>query len=119
MAQSKNSGNSSSSGKSSGGSSSRSTGGQDKPRNAADQQVPADDKTSAQLAEEAEQAAGQVQEAVDAETERGYLGGKADPTPNEHYTVDGVTSGKPTPESDRALAEETGSGRFRGAAESK
>lgn len=30
--------------------------------------------------------------------EVGYLGTKVDPTPNESYTVDGVTSGAETPE---------------------
>lgn len=30
--------------------------------------------------------------------EKGYIGEQADKTPNEHYTVAGVTSGKPTPE---------------------
>jgi hypothetical protein len=29
---------------------------------------------------------------------QGFIGSQADDTPNEHYTVAGVTSGKPTPE---------------------
>jgi hypothetical protein len=29
---------------------------------------------------------------------KGFIGEQADETPNEHYTVAGVTSGKPTPE---------------------
>lgn len=41
-----------------------------------------------------------AQEAMDAEHERGYRGVAVDPTPNEHYTVAGVTAGKPTPETD-------------------
>lgn len=44
--------------------------------------------------------ADQVQEAVDQETERGFRGIEVDPTPNENYTVAGVTSGAPTPETD-------------------
>jgi hypothetical protein len=42
----------------------------------------------------------EVQEKVDAETEKGLHGVKVDPTPDEHYTVNGVLAGKPTPESD-------------------
>lgn len=45
-----------------------------------------------------------VQEAVDEETERGYNGTEVDPTPNENYTLQGVTSGKPTPETDEKAA---------------
>lgn len=39
-----------------------------------------------------------VQETFDAASERGFFGQKADPTPRENYTLRGVTSGKPTPE---------------------
>jgi hypothetical protein len=42
----------------------------------------------------------EVQKNKDAEEDQGFHGVKVDPTPNEHYTVDGVTSGKPTPETD-------------------
>ncbi len=42
----------------------------------------------------------ELQAAVDAAEEKGYLGVKVDPTPNENYTVAGVTSGAPTPETD-------------------
>jgi hypothetical protein len=35
---------------------------------------------------------------MDEETEKGYRGTKVDPTPDSHYTVDGVLAGKPTPE---------------------
>lgn len=45
-----------------------------------------------------------VQDAVDEETERGFNGVEVDPTPNENYTLDGVTSGKPTPETDEKAA---------------
>lgn len=48
----------------------------------------------------------QVQETVDAEQERGFRGVDVDPTPNEAYTVQGVTSGAPTPETDDDAAEE-------------
>jgi hypothetical protein len=48
--------------------------------------------------------ADQVQAAVDAETAAGYHGVVPDPTPNSHYTVAGVTAGKPTPETDAAQA---------------
>lgn len=49
--------------------------------------------------------AGQVQAAVDVETEQGFRGVEVDPTPNENYTVAGVTSGAPTPETDAEAAE--------------
>lgn len=41
-----------------------------------------------------------------AEQEAGGRGDFTDPTPNENYTVAGVTSGAPTPETDEALAAE-------------
>lgn len=44
--------------------------------------------------------ADQVQEKVDEENEQGFRGTEVDPTPNENYTVAGVTSEKPTPETD-------------------
>jgi hypothetical protein len=33
--------------------------------------------------------------------EKGYFGDNPDPTPNDNYTLTGVTSGAPTPETDR------------------
>lgn len=54
----------------------------------------------------------EVQAKMDEEQEKGYRGQKVDPTPNANYTVAGVTSGAPTPETDPALAAKTGSGRF-------
>lgn len=39
-----------------------------------------------------------VKEAVAKESEQGFRGQRTDPTPNENYTVKGVTSGAPTPE---------------------
>jgi hypothetical protein len=48
------------------------------------------------------------------ERAQGFRGTGVDSTPNEHYTVAGVTSGKPTPETDHAQAkkvrEESGIG---------
>jgi hypothetical protein len=43
----------------------------------------------------------ELQERVDEAEAKGYYGVEADPTPDEHYTVQGVTAGKPTPETDR------------------
>ncbi len=37
---------------------------------------------------------------------QGFRGVEIDPTPNENYTVAGVTSGKPTPETDVNAAKE-------------
>jgi hypothetical protein len=48
---------------------------------------------------------GEVQQQADQETELGFRGIEADPTPNENYSVAGVTSGKPTPETDKAQAQ--------------
>lgn len=53
----------------------------------------------------AEQAVAEVQKTVDAAGEQGFYGKTADPTPRENYTVAGVTSGAPTPETDEAAAE--------------
>lgn len=53
----------------------------------------------------ADKAAAEVQKRADQETEQGFRGVEADPTPNEHYTVAGVTSGKPTPETDQGQAD--------------
>lgn len=56
----------------------------------------------------------EVQSKMDEETEKGFRGVKVDPTPNENYTVAGVTSGKPTPETDPKMAQEAGSTKFTG-----
>lgn len=52
-----------------------------------------------------------VQSIVDEETRKGFRGvaEAVDPTPNENYTVAGVTSGKPTPETDEEQAKKAGS----------
>ncbi len=56
----------------------------------------------------------QLQETFDRETEQGFRGFEVDPTPNENYTVAGVTKGLPTPETDaeaaRTARQETGMG---------
>jgi hypothetical protein len=43
----------------------------------------------------------EVQAKFDEAAEKGYFGEVPDSTPNENYTLKGVTSGKPTPETDR------------------
>lgn len=48
--------------------------------------------------------AAEVQAKVDAENEQGFSGTRVDPTPLENYTLDGVTSDKPTPETDEKAA---------------
>ncbi|MEU7597284.1 hypothetical protein AB0B79_30270 [Streptomyces sp. NPDC039022] len=58
------------------------------------QDAPADDP----VAKEVQYAAATAQE-------QGFYGVETDPTPNEHYTVAGVTAGKPTPETDPEAAE--------------
>ena len=40
--------------------------------------------------------------------EAGYFGKVTDPTPNENYTVEGVASGAPTPETDAEAARAAG-----------
>lgn len=56
----------------------------------------------------------EAQERADVETEQGFRGTEVDPTPNEAYTVSGVTKGLPTPETDiesaRKAREATGLG---------
>jgi hypothetical protein len=42
---------------------------------------------------------------IEEATELGFYGTEVDPVPNEHYTLAGVTSGKPTPETDAEVAE--------------
>src|SRR4051812_6257363 len=42
----------------------------------------------------------QVSDAVAVEQDQGFRGVEVDPTPNEAYTLAGVTSGQPTPETD-------------------
>jgi hypothetical protein len=67
----------------------------------------------------ADAASEQVQQQVQQEQEQGFRGVEIDPTPNEAYTVAGVTSGQPTPETDPEQAATVGSTRFRGSAEER
>lgn len=50
--------------------------------------------------------AAEVQARTDEELEQGFRGVEVDTTPNENYTVQGVTAGKPTPETDDGQAEQ-------------
>jgi hypothetical protein len=43
----------------------------------------------------------EVQAKFDEAAAKGYFGTTPDATPNENYTLKGVTSGKPTPETER------------------
>lgn len=53
-----------------------------------------------------EQSLTDIQAKADQETAQGFRGAEVDPTPNENYTVAGVTSGAPTPETDVDAAKE-------------
>ncbi|MEW5658350.1 hypothetical protein ABGT92_23890 [Streptomyces cinereoruber] len=53
-----------------------------------------------------DEVAAAVQRATDKAQEQGFYGVESDPTPNEHYTVAGVTEGLPTPETDKDAAAE-------------
>lgn len=48
----------------------------------------------------------EVTAAVNKAEDKGFLGVEVDVTPNSAYTVQGVTSGAPTPETDAAAADE-------------
>jgi hypothetical protein len=48
----------------------------------------------------------EVQAKADEDAARGFRGVEVDPTPNENYSVAGVTSGAPTPETDDDAADE-------------
>lgn len=53
----------------------------------------------------ADQSTAEVQKRFDEDEARGFRGVETDPTPNEAYTIAGVTSGAPTPETDDDAAE--------------
>lgn len=55
-----------------------------------------------------------MQDAEDEVTELGFRGVEVDTTPNEHYTVAGVTAGLPTPETHPEQAAKVGSRKFEG-----
>ncbi len=75
-------------------------------------QEPNEERASTeQPAEQPQQAeqdgtAQQLQAQVNQEQEQGFRGVEVDPTPNEAYTIRGVTSGQPTPETDAGAARE-------------
>lgn len=54
-----------------------------------------------QLSGDAKAAVGDVDEKMNEAADKGYFGYSPDPTPPENYTLQGVTSGKPTPETER------------------
>jgi hypothetical protein len=60
--------------------------------------VPTFDDGVGEVDEKVNPAQDELQETVDEAEDKGYLGIKADPTPDHHYTVAGVLAGKPTPE---------------------
>jgi hypothetical protein len=57
------------------------------------------------MAKKDDSGASEVQAKVDAENAQGFRGKRVDPTPLENYTLEGVTSGKPTPETDEKAAD--------------
>jgi|SRR5690349_2499866 len=68
--------------------------------------TPAGQKAKADAAKADKSVAAGPQEVVDKETDQGFRGIEVDSTPNEAYTLAGVTSGMPTPETDEAQAEQ-------------
>lgn len=54
----------------------------------------------------AEQLKGDLPQRVEEAQAKGYFGSVPDPTPNEAYTLSGVTSGAATPETDEQAAED-------------
>lgn len=56
------------------------------------------DKNASTDSTPAENTASAIQKVVDEADAKGYYGKTADETPREHYSVAGVTAGKPTPE---------------------
>lgn len=62
---------------------------------------------STQPVESPPEADPQVAARMGVETAQGFRGTEVDSTPNENYTVAGVTSGKPTPETEREAGTRT------------
>ena len=56
--------------------------------------------TTNETAPDADLGQEEVAERIAQEQAQGYVGTVTDPTPNENYTLAGVTSGAPTPETD-------------------
>lgn len=59
-----------------------------------------DSKPASQAVPPGDKTAEKIQREMDEATEQGFIGVEVDQTPNENYTVQGVTSGAPTPETD-------------------
>lgn len=59
------------------------------------------DGTEGQADQKVNPAQDELQRRVNDAEAKGFYGVEADPTPDSHYTIEGVTSGKPTPETDR------------------
>jgi hypothetical protein len=76
------------------------------PKNDHPENSPAGQKAKADAVTADTQVASGPQDAVDRETAQGFRGVEVDPTPNENYTLAGVTSGAPTPETDDGAAED-------------
>lgn len=57
----------------------------------------------------------EVQSKADVALAQGFDGARTDPTPLEHYTLQGVVSGKPTPETHYDAAVEALNARVAGA----
>lgn len=53
-----------------------------------------------------------LQTRADERNEQGFIGVEVDETDNKAYTVEGVTAGMPTPETDADAAKEAGSAKF-------
>lgn len=66
---------------------------------------PAGQKTKQDAVEADSSVSDQVADAIAQETSQGFRGVEVDPTPNENYTLAGVTSDAPTPETDVDAAE--------------
>jgi hypothetical protein len=58
-----------------------------------------------QMATKKDAGQAEVQDTFDEANEQGFFGTKVDSTPDENYTLQGVTSGKPTPETDEKQAQ--------------
>lgn len=65
-----------------------------------------DRKTSNRKAPTTDAGEQEAQRLADQVEAQGFIGRKVDPTPNEAYTLRGVTSGQPTPETDAGAARE-------------
>jgi hypothetical protein len=65
-----------------------------------------DERQERGLSLEGDAGADEVQSTVDEENEKGFRGEPVDPTPRENYTLDGVTSDAPTPETDADMFDE-------------